>query len=103
MKKKVLLAIADGVGDRPCEELGWKTPLQYADTGCLDELAKGGACGIMDLYHAGIPVGTDLWTFDFIWLWNQRLSRTGSDRSIWRRRRTHRRRCGISVQLCYSR
>ena len=31
MKKKVLLAIADGVGDRPCEELGWKTPLQYAD------------------------------------------------------------------------
>lgn len=60
MKKKVLLAIADGVGDRPCEELGWKTPLQYADTGCLDELAKGGACGIMDLYHAGIPVGTDL-------------------------------------------
>ena len=26
MKNKVLLMIADGLGDRPCEELGWKTP-----------------------------------------------------------------------------
>lgn len=60
MKNKVLLAIADGVGDRPCEALGWKTPLQYADTKHLDELARQGSAGIMDLYHAGVPVGTDL-------------------------------------------
>lgn len=60
MNSKILLAVADGVGDRPCEILGWKTPLQYADTSNLDLLAKNGACGIMDLYHAGIPVGTDL-------------------------------------------
>ncbi len=60
MKNKILLAIADGVGDRPCEILGWKTPLQYADTRHLDALAKQGSCGIMDLYRAGIPVGTDL-------------------------------------------
>ena len=60
MKNKILLAIADGVGDRPCQQLDWKTPLQYADTPNLDAVATNGSCGIMDLYHAGIPVGTDL-------------------------------------------
>ena len=60
MNNKILLAIADGVGDRPCEMLGYKTPLQYANTEHLDKLAQTGATGIMDLYHAGIPVGTDL-------------------------------------------
>lgn len=60
MNNKILLAIADGVGDRPCEMLDYKTPLQYANTEHLDALAKAGAAGIMDLYHAGIPVGTDL-------------------------------------------
>lgn len=60
MKNKILLCIADGVGDRPCEVLGWKTPLQYANTPHLDQLAKDGQSGIMDLYQAGTPVGTDL-------------------------------------------
>lgn len=60
MKNKILLAIADGLGDRPCEILDWKTPLQFANTSFLDQLASNGSCGIMDLYHAGIPVGTDL-------------------------------------------
>lgn len=60
MNNKILLVIADGVGDRPCEVLNWKTPLQYANTSNLDLLAEHGSCGIMDLYHAGVPVGTDL-------------------------------------------
>lgn len=60
MKNKILLCIADGIGDRPCEVLGWKTPLQYANTPHLDQLAKDGQSGIMDLYQAGTPVGTDL-------------------------------------------
>lgn len=60
MKNKILLAIADGLGDRPCESLDDKTPLQYADTKNLDRIAQNGSAGIMDLYHAGIPVGTDL-------------------------------------------
>lgn len=59
MKNKILLSIADGLGDRPCEELAGKTPLQYARTPHLDELAKEGSSGIMDLYRAGTPVGTD--------------------------------------------
>ena len=60
MERKVLLAIADGLGDRPCEVLGNKTPLEYAETETLNMLAKNGATGIMDLYKAGVPVGTDL-------------------------------------------
>lgn len=60
MNKKVLLAIADGLGDRPCKILDYKTPLQFAKKENLNELAKAGFTGIMDLYRAGIPVGTDL-------------------------------------------
>ncbi|MDU5527150.1 MAG: 2,3-bisphosphoglycerate-independent phosphoglycerate mutase [Finegoldia magna] len=60
MNRKVILAVADGVGDRPCEILGGKTPLEYASTPNLDKLASVGATGIMDVHGAGIPVGTDL-------------------------------------------
>lgn len=59
MKNKILLAIADGLGDRPCLSLDGKTPLQYANTPHLDRLAENGSCGIVDLYRAGVPVGTD--------------------------------------------
>lgn len=60
MKKKIILCIADGLGDRPCEELGGKTPLEFANTKNLDKIAMNGTTGIMDLYQAGTPVGTDL-------------------------------------------
>lgn len=60
MNKKVVLAVADGVGDRPCEILGGKTPLEYASTPNLDKLASSGTTGIMDVLGAGIPIGTDL-------------------------------------------
>lgn len=60
MKNKILLAIADGVGDRPCEKLGYKTPLEFAKKKHLNALAEAGTAGIMDLYQAGTPVGTDL-------------------------------------------
>ncbi|KXO16040.1 2,3-bisphosphoglycerate-independent phosphoglycerate mutase [Peptoniphilus sp. GNH] len=60
MNRKILLAIADGLGDWPCKELGGKTPLEYANKPNLDALAKEGCTGIMDVYSAGVPVGTDL-------------------------------------------
>lgn len=60
MKKKILLLIADGVGDRPCEELDGMTPLEYAKTPNLDKLARTGTTGIMDVLAPGIPIGTDL-------------------------------------------
>lgn len=60
MERKILLAIADGLGDRPCDILDGKTPLEYAKTENLNYLAEKGSTGIMDLYQAGSPVGTDL-------------------------------------------
>lgn len=60
MKKKVILIIADGVGDRPCDCLEGKTPLEYARTPNLDKLAMTGTTGTMDVLGPGIPVGTDL-------------------------------------------
>lgn len=60
INKKVLLAIADGVGDLPNKQLNNLTPLQYAQTPTLDKLAKEGASGIMDPLRPGVPVGTDM-------------------------------------------
>lgn len=60
MKNKILLTIADGLGDRPCESLSGKTPLEYAVKPHLNCLAKNGVSGIMDVYQCGVPVGTDL-------------------------------------------
>jgi 2,3-bisphosphoglycerate-independent phosphoglycerate mutase len=60
MNNKIILAIADGLGDLPISRLGGKTPLQAANTPTLDQLASEGACGIMDPLKAGVPVGTDM-------------------------------------------
>lgn len=56
---KILLLIIDGVGDRPCECLGNKTPLQAANLPNLDRLASEGICGIMDPISPGIRAGSD--------------------------------------------
>ncbi|MDR0438751.1 MAG: 2,3-bisphosphoglycerate-independent phosphoglycerate mutase [Methanocalculaceae archaeon] len=56
---KILLLIIDGLGDRPCDCLGGKTPLQAAQIPNLDELAKTGTCGIMDPIAPGIRAGSD--------------------------------------------
>ncbi|WP_025729048.1 2,3-bisphosphoglycerate-independent phosphoglycerate mutase [Atopobacter phocae] len=60
MKKKVIVAIADGIGDLPVKDLGHLTPLEYADTPNLDRIAKEGITGMMDPISPGIPVGTDM-------------------------------------------
>lgn len=60
MKKKVIVAIADGLGDRPVKELNNLSPLQFAKTPNLDEIAKNGKNGLMDPISPGIAVGTDM-------------------------------------------
>lgn len=60
MKKKVIVAIADGLGDRPVKELNKLSPLQFAKTPHLDEIAKKGKSGLMDPISPGIAVGTDM-------------------------------------------
>lgn len=60
MNRKLLIAIADGIGDRPIVEFDGKTPLQAAKTPHLDWVAKQGQTGLMDPIHPGVPVGTDM-------------------------------------------
>jgi len=57
--EKILLCVLDGISDRPCPELGNRTPLQAAHTPNLDTLAREGICGIMDTIAPGIPPGSD--------------------------------------------
>jgi len=58
-KKRILLLIFDGLGDRPVKELGNKTPLQTASTPNLDWFAANGACGLLDPIGPGIRPGSD--------------------------------------------
>jgi 2,3-bisphosphoglycerate-independent phosphoglycerate mutase len=57
---KTITLLLDGAGDRSYEELDWQTPLQYANTPNLDQLAKDSQCGLMTPYKLGCALGTDL-------------------------------------------
>ncbi|MCA6214026.1 2,3-bisphosphoglycerate-independent phosphoglycerate mutase [Thermococcus sp. 101 C5] len=59
MKRKGILIILDGLGDRPVKELGGKTPLEYANTPNMDKLAKMGILGQQDPIAPGKPAGSD--------------------------------------------
>ncbi|MGI6482474.1 MAG: 2,3-bisphosphoglycerate-independent phosphoglycerate mutase [Methanobacterium sp.] len=56
---KGIIMIIDGMGDRPLEELGNKTPLEAAKTPNMDLMAKLGVNGIMDPIKPGIRAGSD--------------------------------------------
>lgn len=56
---KGIIMIIDGMGDRPIEELGNKTPLEAALTPNMDKMAENGICGIMDPIRPGIRAGSD--------------------------------------------
>jgi len=59
VKRKGILIILDGLGDRPIEELGGKTALEYANTPNMDKLAKMGILGQQDPIAPGKPAGSD--------------------------------------------
>lgn len=56
---KGIILIMDGMGDRPLEELGYKTPLEVAETPNMDKMAEEGINGIMDSIAPGIIPGSD--------------------------------------------
>ena len=58
-KKKALLIILDGLGDRANRELGFKTPLQFAETPHLNKIARMSMVGLMDPIAPGIRAGSD--------------------------------------------
>jgi len=47
------------MADRPLKELGWKTPLEAAHKPSLNQMAKTGICGIMDVISPGVTPGSD--------------------------------------------
>lgn len=57
---KTLIILGDGMADEPIDELGGKTPLQYADTPFMDTLARLGTTGrlktVADGFHPGSEV-----------------------------------------------
>ncbi|MEE9237822.1 MAG: 2,3-bisphosphoglycerate-independent phosphoglycerate mutase [Thermoplasmata archaeon] len=59
MKKRVLLIVCDGLGDRPIRKLEGRTPLQAATKENLDWFATQGACGLLDLISPGVCPGSD--------------------------------------------
>ncbi len=56
---KLLYVILDGLGDSKYEELGNKTPLEYAKSPKMDELAEEGVNGIMYPIRKGIAPESD--------------------------------------------
>jgi 2,3-bisphosphoglycerate-independent phosphoglycerate mutase len=58
-RRKAVLIVMDGLGDRPTPELGGKTPLQAAKKPALDKLARDGQNALMDVIGPGITPGSD--------------------------------------------
>lgn len=56
---KYILIIGDGMADNPVEELGGKTPLEYAEIPGIDALAKKGVVGSVLTVPEGLPPGSD--------------------------------------------
>ena len=56
---KYVVILGDGMADRPLEELGGMTPLEYADTPTMDRLAAGGEIGMVHTIPDGMKPGSD--------------------------------------------
>ncbi|MCP3676282.1 MAG: phosphoglycerate mutase, partial [Deltaproteobacteria bacterium] len=57
---KYIILIGDGMSDHPVEELGGKTPLQFARTPNMDRLAGEGTLGLVQTVPDGYPPGSDV-------------------------------------------
>lgn len=56
---KYVVVLGDGMADRPIAELGDKTPLAYADTPTMDELASVSEIGMVHTIPDGMKPGSD--------------------------------------------
>lgn len=56
---KYAVVLGDGMADRPIEELQGKTPLEYAKTPAMDELASMGEIGTVHTIPDGMSPGSD--------------------------------------------
>ncbi len=56
---KYIVILGDGMADRPIESLGNQTPLAYAKTPMMDELAAKGEIGMVHTIPDGMSPGSD--------------------------------------------
>lgn len=56
---KYIVVLGDGMADEPIEELGGKTPLEYADTPNLDRLSRLSELGMVHTVPDGMKPGSD--------------------------------------------
>jgi len=56
---KYIVVLGDGMADKPIEELGSKTPLEYAKTPTMDALAAVGEIGMVHTVPNGMKPGSD--------------------------------------------
>ena len=57
---KYIVILGDGMSDEPIEALGGKTPLEYANTPTMDELASKGELGMVQNVPAGMSPGSEI-------------------------------------------
>ena len=57
---KYVVILGDGMSDEPVEALGGKTPLEYAHTPVMDELASKGELGMTQNVPAGMHPGSEI-------------------------------------------
>lgn len=57
---KYIVILGDGMADEPIEALGRKTPLEYANTPVMDELAGKGIMGTVQNVPEGMAPGSDV-------------------------------------------
>ncbi len=56
---KYVIVLGDGMADWPIEKLGGKTPIEYANTPCLDHISKESVIGLVNTIPEGMKPGSD--------------------------------------------
>ncbi len=56
---KIVVVVADGLGDRPVPELGMRTPLELVDFSPVADLLSRSAVGLWDPIRPGVRPGSD--------------------------------------------
>lgn len=56
---KYIIVLGDGMADEPLEQLGGKTPLEYADTPEMDKISKKAKIGLAKTIPDGMKPGSD--------------------------------------------
>jgi len=57
---KYVVVLGDGMADRPCRELNYRTPLEAAEKPGMDRIAREGRIGLIQTVYEDMPLGSDI-------------------------------------------